>query len=248
MEGWGCKVATVQLQGFSAFYPQKKNYLVALNHVDLAVDDGDFLVLIGPSGCGKTTLLKAIIGSVDHTDGLIQVDGVDVADVASRDRHFSYVSQQFDLYPGMTVFDNLAFPLKMMKTPIAEIIERVNGLAAQLDLSILLTRKPRQLSLGQQQKVAIGRALIKHPRLMLFDEPFSNLDQPKREEMRRYLKQVHATHRITTIFVTHDRDDAIVLATKVAILDHGSLIYHGTKDDYLTNPSGIARREYLFGE
>jgi len=241
-------MASIKLTDLSVYYKQRKNFLVALNKVSLEVDDGEFLVVIGPSGCGKSTLLKAIIGMAKYTDGMVFVDGSDYENVAIRDRHFSYVSQQFDLYAGMTVFDNMAFPLKMMKTPVEEIEERVNALANELELTLFLTRKPRQLSLGQQQKVAIGRALIKNPRVMLFDEPFSNLDVPKREELRRFLKHIHEIHRITTVFVTHDRDDAIKLATKVAILDHGSLVYLGTKDEFLTNPSGSIQREYLFGE
>lgn len=242
-------MASIQLQTFSAYHKQKKNtYLAAIDQIDLTVDDGDFVVVIGPSGSGKTTLLRAIAGFIERTDGHLFIDDMKYDDIPPQQRNFGYVSQTFDLYRTKTVYENIAFPLRMLKIDPNEIQKRVQDIADELDVAMLLTRKPRHLSIGQQQKVAIARALVKNPRLLLFDEPFSNLDAIKRQEMREYLKHVHEQFSITSIFVTHQKDDAIILADKIAIMNLGSIIYYGSKEDLLMNKDNGKFREYLYGE
>ncbi len=241
-------MANVEFRDFSVFYKQKKDYLVALNKIHLSIDEGDFVVVIGPSGCGKTTLLKSLFSDNLNSDGEILINSQPYDKLPIKERHISYVSQEFDLYPTMTVFGNIAFPLRMEKVPIDEIERRVKDIADELGLTKLLTRKPKQLSLGQQQKVAFGRAIIKNPNLLLVDEPFSNLDAPTRIEMRKLMKSIYIKHHITTIFVTHDKDDAIVLANKIAILEFGNLRYYGDKQDLLMNVENNMYRKYLYGE
>lgn len=242
-------MASLRLQSFSAYYKQKKQtYLAAIDHIDFAVKDGDFVVVIGPSGCGKTTLLRAIAGFVERTEGHLIVDDCFYDNIPPQQRNFGYVSQTFDLYKTKTVFENIAFPLKMLKIDPNEIQNRVSEIAHELDITMLLTRKPRHLSIGQQQKVAIARALVKNPRVLLFDEPFSNLDAIKRQDMREYLKKIHEQFAITSIFVTHQKEDAILLADKIAIMDLGSIVYYGKKDDLLMNKDNARFRMYLYGE
>jgi len=241
-------MASVEFRAFSVFYKRKKDYLVALNNIDLSVEEGDFVVIIGPSGCGKTTLLKSLFSDRLNSDGTILIDNQPHDALSIRERRISYVSQEFDLYPSMTVFGNIAFPLRMEKAPIEEIERRVKEVAEELGLTNLLSRKPKQLSLGQQQRVAFGRAIVKNPSLLLLDEPFSNLDAPGRIELRKFAKSIYLKHHITTIFVTHDKDDAIALANRIAILEYGNIRYYGDKQDLLMNPENEAFRKYLYGE
>lgn len=242
-------MASLELKHFSAYYQQKdKTYLAALNNIDFVVDDGDFVVIIGPSGCGKTTLLKSVLGFVNNTDGTLLIDQKVVNHESLRDRRIGYISQSFDLYKTKTVFENIAFPLRMLKVDSVQIKRRVEQISEELGLTILLTRKPRHLSIGQQQKVAIARALVKHPRILLFDEPFSNLDVVKRESMRQFIRHIHDKYSITTLFVTHQKDDAIKLANKIAIMKFGSIIYYNDKQDLLMKPENEQFRTYLYGE
>lgn len=242
-------MASLELKQFSAYYRQKdKAYLAALNNIDFVVDDGDFVVVIGPSGCGKTTLLKSILGFVENIGGTVLIDQQNVNDKPVKERRIGYISQSFDLYKTKTVYENIAFPLRMSKIDPVQIKQRVEQIAEELELTILLTRKPRHLSIGQQQKVAIARALIKHPRILLFDEPFSNLDEVEREAMRQYIRHLHKMYSITTLFVTHQKDDAIKLANKIAIMKFGSIIYYNTKQDLLMNPENEPFRMYLYGQ
>lgn len=242
-------MAILELESFSAYYRQKdKSYLVALNDLNLVVDDGDFVVVMGPSGSGKTTLLRAIIGFVEEVYGVIKVNGMRIENNEVRNRNFGYISQSFDLYKTKTIFENIAFPLRMNKIDSTQIKQRVYKIAKELNITSILTRKPYQISIGQQQQVAIARALIKHPQVLLFDEPFSNLDEVKREEMRKLVHHIHNKYNITTIFVTHSKDDAIKLADKIAILKYGTIVYYNTKNDLLTEPNNKQFREYLYGK
>ncbi|MGS0972432.1 MAG: ABC transporter ATP-binding protein [Candidatus Izemoplasmataceae bacterium] len=242
-------MATLELKQFTAYYKLKKDaYLAAIDNINFTVEDGSFVVVIGPSGCGKTTLLRAIAGFMQRIEGSLYVENILFDNIPSQHRNFGYVSQTFDLYKTKTIYENIAFPLRMMKIAPFEIRHRVEEVSSKLGISVLLSRKPRQLSIGQQQKVAIARALIKNPRVLLFDEPFSNLDVIKRKEMRKYLKEIHEAYSITTVFVTHQKEDAIFLADKIAIMQHGSIIYYGLKEDLLLNENKASYRKYLYGE
>jgi len=177
----------------------------AVKDANFVVEDKEFLVLLGPSGCGKTTTLRMIAGLEEITKGEIKIDGRVVNDVEPKDRDIAFVFQNYALYPHMTVYDNMAFGLKLRKVPKNEIDERVHEAAKILEIESLLDRKPRQLSGGQRQRVAVGRAIVRHPKVFLFDEPLSNLDAKLRVQMRSELKKLHARLEATIVYVTHDQ-------------------------------------------
>ncbi len=191
--------------------------------VDLEVQPGEFLVMVGPSGCGKTTLLRLIAGLEQCDAGEISFDGKRVNEVPPRDRDVGMVFQSYALYPHLTVRENLAFGLMLRKVPPAEITQRVNEAAAQLELSALLDRKPKALSGGQRQRVAMGRVIVRRPKLFLFDEPLSNLDTSLRVAMRGELARLHRKLGVTMLYVTHDQVEAMTLATRVAVFNQGVL-------------------------
>src|SRR5213594_995841 len=178
---------------------------VAVNDLDLLIKDGEFLVLVGPSGCGKTTALRCLAGLEEITAGQIKIDARVVNRVPSKDRNIAMVFQSYALYPHMTVFNNLAFGLKLLKTPKQEIKRRVDEAAKILDLERFLDRKPKALSCGQRQRVALGRAIVREPDAFLMDEPLSNLDAKLRVEMRAYVGLLHQRLHTTTVYVTHDQ-------------------------------------------
>lgn len=196
---------------------------VVLRPLDLLVEDGEFLVLLGPSGCGKSTTLRMIAGLEAPTQGRIEIDGRDVTDAAPKDRDVAMVFQNYALYPHLSVRENLGFGLKMRRRPADEIRTRVAEAADMLGLTPLLDRKPKALSGGQRQRVAMGRALVRRPKVFLFDEPLSNLDANLRTEMRAEIARLHRALGITTIYVTHDQVEAMTLATRIAILHEGRL-------------------------
>ncbi|MFI5033584.1 MAG: ABC transporter ATP-binding protein, partial [Reyranellales bacterium] len=177
----------------------------AVKGIDLEIEDHEFVVLVGPSGCGKSTTLRMVAGLEEITDGEIWIGGDIVNDVPPRDRDIAMVFQNYALYPHMSVFDNMAFGLKLRKVPKPEIKQRVDEAARILDIGELLDRKPKALSGGQRQRVAMGRAIVRHPKVFLFDEPLSNLDAKLRVQMRTEIKKVHQTVRTTTVYVTHDQ-------------------------------------------
>jgi ABC-type sugar transport system ATPase subunit len=191
--------------------------------VDLEVRSGEFLVMVGPSGCGKTTLLRLIAGLESPDMGDLLIDGVRVTDTPPRDRDVAMVFQSYALYPHMTVRENMAFGLELRKLPRKDIQSRVEEAAAQLELSKLLDRKPKELSGGQRQRVAMGRALVRRPKIFLFDEPLSNLDTALRVQMRGELARLHRKLGATMIYVTHDQVEAMTLATRVAVFNGGKL-------------------------
>jgi ABC-type sugar transport system ATPase subunit len=198
-----------------------------LGDVTLEVADGELLVLVGPSGCGKSTLLRCIAGLEELSRGAIFMDGADISRAEPRDRDIAMVFQSYALYPHLSVRDNLAFGLRMRKTPAAEIARRVDDAAAMLGLGPLLERRPAQLSGGQRQRVAMGRAVVRRPKIFLFDEPLSNLDAALRGQMRVELKRLHQQLGATMVYVTHDQVEAMTLADRIAVLDQGALMQVG---------------------
>jgi multiple sugar transport system ATP-binding protein len=204
--------------------------------VDLAVRDGEFLVLVGPSGCGKSTLLRLIAGLETPDGGDVLFDGRRMNDVPPRDRDVGMVFQSYALYPHLSVADNLAFGLRIRRTPEAEIKTRVTDVAQLLGLESLLRRLPRELSGGQRQRVAMGRAMIRRPRLFLFDEPLSNLDAALRVHLRSEILALHRRLQTTIIYVTHDQVEAMTLADRIAVLDQGRVRQVGTPAELFHRP------------
>ncbi|MCU4118977.1 ABC transporter ATP-binding protein [Variovorax sp. N23] len=208
----------------------------AVRGVNLDIAPGEFLVLVGPSGCGKSTILRMIAGLEDISSGEIQIGDRVVNDVPPRDRDIAMVFQNYALYPHMSVYDNMAFGLQLRKLPKAEIEPRVTKAAKILDLTSLLDRKPRALSGGQRQRVAMGRSIVRDAKVFLFDEPLSNLDAKLRVHMRTEIKKIHQTVRTTTIYVTHDQVEAMTLADRVVVMNHGVIEQVGTPQALYRNP------------
>lgn len=204
---------------------------------DLEITDGSFVVFVGPSGCGKTTLLRLIAGLEDVTGGAILIDGRNVVDVPPAKRGLSMVFQSYALYPHMSVRGNIAFGLKMAGVAKDEINRKVEAAAATLNLTPYLDRKPRELSGGQRQRVAMGRAIVRNPKVFLFDEPLSNLDAKLRVQMRIEIKKVHQKVRTTTVYVTHDQVEAMTLADRVVVMNHGKIEQIGTPNELYHKPA-----------
>jgi len=215
-----------------------KNYdeTPAVRGIDLDIADKEFVVLVGPSGCGKSTTLRMIAGLEDVTAGDILVGGTVVNDVPPKDRDIAMVFQNYALYPHMTVFENMSFGLRLKKVAKSEIRARVENAARILDISALLERKPKQLSGGQRQRVAMGRAIVRNPKVFLFDEPLSNLDAKLRVQMRIEIKRVHQKVRTTTIYVTHDQVEAMTLADRVVVMNDGLIEQVGAPNDLYHTP------------
>jgi len=207
-----------------------------LHAASLDIADGEFLVLVGPSGCGKSTLLRIVAGLIEPTTGEIAIDGCVVNDLEPRERDVAMVFQNYALYPHMSVRKNLAFPLKLAGVPGADISTRVGETAALLGLTELLERKPGTLSGGQMQRVALGRALIRSPRVFLFDEPLSNLDAKLRAEMRAEIARLHERLGITTLYVTHDQAEAMTMGSRVCVLEGGRIQQVGTPMEVFERP------------
>ncbi len=212
-------MATVSLKGIKKAFGANP----IVKGVDLEVQSGEFLVMLGPSGCGKTTLLRLIAGLEQLDEGELAFDGRPMNGVPPRDRDVGMVFQSYALYPHMTVRENLAFGLSLRKVAPAEIDARVKEAAGMLELSELLARKPKELSGGQKQRVAIGRVIVRRPKVFLFDEPLSNLDTALRVQMRGELAALHQRLKVTMIYVTHDQVEAMTLATRVAVFNGGLL-------------------------
>ena len=216
-----------------------------LDDVSLEIRDGELLVLIGPSGCGKTTLLRCIAGLEDPTRGTISIDGRVVNGVEPRDRDIAMVFQSYALYPHMTVRDNLAFGLRMRKTPAAEVEARIAEVAAMLEIEHLLARLPRELSGGQRQRVAMGRAVVRRPKVFLFDEPLSNLDAALRQQMRVELLRLHRRLGATMVYVTHDQVEAMTLADRIVIMQKGHIEQVGGPQDLYDRPANVFVARFL---
>ena len=197
--------------------------VTAVNDMNIKIEDREFLVLVGPSGCGKTTALRCLAGLEDITEGQILIGDRVVNDVAPKDRDIAMVFQSYALYPHMSVYDNMAFGLKLRKTPKEEIKRRVEDAAKILGIETYLDRKPRQLSGGQRQRVAVGRAIVREPKVFLFDEPLSNLDAKLRVETRANISKLHQQLKTTFIYVTHDQVEAMTMASRIAVINKGIL-------------------------
>lgn len=221
-------MAGVILKNVCKSYDNKTN---VINNVDFEIKDKEFLVLVGSSGCGKSTLLRMIAGLEDITSGEILIDNKVVNNLHPKDRDIAFVFQNYALYPHMSVYDNMAFPLKMRKFSKKEIDEKVKNAAEILNLTDLLKRKPKQLSGGQRQRVALGRAIVRNPKVFLMDEPLSNLDAKLRVQMRSEIKKLHEKLQTTFIYVTHDQTEALTMGDRIAIIDKGIIQQVDTPDN-----------------
>ena len=211
--------------------------VTAVDEVDLQIADGEFVTLLGPSGCGKTTTLNMIAGLEEVSAGEIRMGGRLVNDLSPFERDVAMVFQNYALYPHMTVGENIGFTLRLRKRPKDEIRERVGRVAETLELTTLLERLPRELSGGQQQRVALGRAVIREPAVFLFDEPFSNLDAALRIKMRGEIKELHQRLGVTSVFVTHDQEEALSISDRIAIYRAGRIEQVGTPEDVYARPA-----------
>jgi multiple sugar transport system ATP-binding protein len=211
----------------------------AVKQIDLTIRDKEFVVLVGPSGCGKSTTLMMIAGLEDVIEGEVFIDGKQVNDVEPKDRDIAMVFQNYALYPHMNVYKNMAFGLKLKKIPKAEIHSRVTGAARILEIEDLLHRKPKELSGGQRQRVAMGRAIVRQPKVFLFDEPLSNLDAKLRVQMRSEISKLHKRLQTTVIYVTHDQVEAMTLAERIVVMKDGQILDQGEPLDVYNNPRNI---------
>lgn len=227
-------MASVSLQSLVKSYG---NSLQAVKGIDLEIRDKEFVVLIGPSGCGKTTTLRMVAGLESISGGEIRIGGKVVNDIHARDRDIAMVFQNYALYPHMTVFENIAFGLRVRKHKKSDIDIKVKNAAQILGIGDYLDRKPKELSGGQRQRVAMGRAIVRDPQVFLFDEPLSNLDAKLREKMRTEIKRIHQNVQATTIYVTHDQVEAMTLADRIVMMNHGRIEQIGTPDDLYYRPA-----------
>ncbi len=228
-------MVSVKLINVSKFFGKVK----AVDNLSLEIKDSEFVAFLGPSGCGKTTTLLMIAGIYKPSLGKIYFDENDVTDLQPKDRNIGMVFQSYALYPHMKVYDNIAFPLKLKKTPKNEIDAKVRNVAKLLRIDTLLDRKPAQLSGGQQQRVALARALVKEPDVLLLDEPLSNLDAKLRIYMRAELKRLQKELKITTIYVTHDQVEAMSMADRIAVMNQGRLQQYDEPEKLYNTPANI---------
>jgi multiple sugar transport system ATP-binding protein len=235
-------MTTVQLKGINKVYPDG---FLAVPDLDLVIHEGEFFVLVGPSGCGKSTVLRVVAGLEAVTAGDVFIDNVRVNDVDARDRDIAMAFQNSALYPNMTVAENIGFPMVLAKVPKATIAKRVSEVAEVLNLSDVLDRYPGRLSGGQQQRVALGRAIIREPRLLLMDEPMSNLDAKLRAETRTVITAVQRRLGVTTLYVTHDQVEAMTMADRVAVISHGRVLQCGPPMELYDNPANIFVAQFL---
>ena len=229
--------SSLEIAGINKRFGNGDKSVEVLRRVDIHVAPGEFLILVGPSGCGKSTLLNIIAGLDDPTEGEVRIGGKNVVGMPPRDRDIAMVFQSYALYPTMSVADNIGFALEMRKMPKPERQKRIDEVAAMLQISHLLDRRPSQLSGGQRQRVAMGRALARQPQLFLFDEPLSNLDAKLRVEMRAEIKRLHQASGITSVYVTHDQVEAMTLGSRIAVMKGGVVQQLGTPDDIYNRPA-----------
>ena len=229
-------MGAIEISNVGKVYP---NGTRALEDVNITIDDGEFVVLVGPSGCGKTTLLRMVAGLEDITEGTIEIADKVVNEVAPKDRDIAMVFQNYALYPHMSVYDNMAFSLKLRKLSKDEIDSKVRDAAKTLEIDELLERKPKALSGGQRQRVAMGRAIVRNPQAFLMDEPLSNLDAKLRVQMRAELGQLHSQLQTTTLYVTHDQVEAMTMGDRVAVIRKGVLQQIDTPREIYLYPKNI---------
>ena len=229
----GIILTTLSIRNLTKTY----GHLTALENFSLEISSGEFMVLLGPSGCGKTTVLRCIGGLTDITSGEIYIGGEFVNKLPPKDRDVAMVFQNYSLYPHMNVYDNIAFPLKMRKTDKNQINDRVQEIASLLNINNLLKRRPKEISGGQMQRVALGRALVREPKVFLMDEPLSNLDAKLRTEMRIEIKKLQKKVAITTLYITHDQAEAMSMADNVAIMEAGKMLQLGSPQKVYNEPA-----------
>lgn len=229
-------MASVEFKNIVKKYSDDK---AVINDFNLKIEDGEFAVLVGPSGCGKSTLLRIIAGLETVNSGEVYIDGRIVNDISPKDRNIAMVFQNYALYPHMDVFNNLAFGLKLRKISSREIDKQVKFVAGMLEIADLLGRRPKELSGGQRQRVALGRAIVRNPRVFLFDEPLSNLDAKLRVQTRTQIKKLHQDLKITMIYVTHDQVEAMTMGDRIIILKDGEIQQIGTPIDVYQKPTNM---------
>lgn len=234
-------MALIELKKVSIYYRNKKDIITAVDEISLSFHDKKINVLLGFSGCGKTSILNAISGYILF-DGEIFLNGTNILDIAVQKRNISYVSQEIVLYPHLTVYDNIAYPLKLLKLPREEIDIRVRELANELDIGFLLSRKPKYLSIGQQQRVAIARAFAKKPDIILMDEPLSNLDKETSDEIRNYIRTLIRQYNSTCIYVSHNILDALNLADTIFVMNEGKLVGEFTPEEFLQSNDEVVNK------
>ncbi len=233
--------ASVRVRGVVKKYRDS----VALDHVDLDIEEGEFLTLLGSSGSGKSTLLNIVAGFIDPDSGSVEVDGTDITRTPPYKRGLGVVFQHYALFPHMSVFDNVAFPLRRRKTPKAEVRRQVREALATVELGHLEERMPAQLSGGQQQRVALARAIVFRPRVLLMDEPLGALDKRLREQLQLEIKRLHHELSITFVFVTHDQEEALVMSDRIALLRDGQVVQVGTPQELYERPAELYTAEFL---
>src|SRR5437764_6920494 len=234
-------MASVSFQNIEKTFGTTK----VIHGIGFDISDGEFMVLVGPSGCGKSTLLRMLAGLEEISAGTISIDGRVVNDMESKDRDIAMVFQSYALYPHMTVADNMAFSLKLRKAAPAMIEERVAKAAKILNLEPYLKRYPRELSGGQRQRVAMGRAIVRDPKVFLFDEPLSNLDAKLRVAMRGEIKALHQRLKTTTVYVTHDQIEAMTMADRIVVMHDGRIEQIGTPLEPFDNPGNLFVAQFI---
>ena len=235
-------MAAISLKGVKKIYDNK---VVAVHDFDLEIKDKEFVVFVGPSGCGKSTTMRMIAGLEDISGGTVEIDGVVVNDLQPKDRDIAMVFQNYALYPHMTVYDNIAFSLRLKKMPEDEIYEKVTNAAEVLGITEYLTRKPRALSGGQRQRVAIGRAMVRESKVFLMDEPLSNLDAKLRNQMRAEIILLRQKLNTTFIYVTHDQTEAMTLGDRIVIMKDGYIQQVGTPAEVFEKPTNLFVAEFI---
>ncbi|MBP6621947.1 MAG: sn-glycerol-3-phosphate import ATP-binding protein UgpC [Alcaligenes sp.] len=229
-------MASLRFEGVKKTYP---NGTVVIHGINVDVNDGEFVVIVGPSGCGKSTLMRMVAGLESVTEGQVYIDGKMVNDLEPAERDIAMVFQNYALYPHMSVFDNMAYGLKIRKFSKDEIKQRVNAAASILELGALLERRPGQLSGGQRQRVAMGRAIVREPKVFLFDEPLSNLDAKLRVQMRLEIQKLHRRLKTTSLYVTHDQIEAMTLAERMIVMNQGMPEQIGTPSEVFEKPASV---------
>ncbi|MDO8285447.1 MAG: sn-glycerol-3-phosphate ABC transporter ATP-binding protein UgpC [Rhodoferax sp.] len=230
-------MASISLKNVVKRYGTGPKAVAVIHGVNAEIAHGEFIVIVGPSGCGKSTLLRMVAGLEEITGGEIAINGKVVNDVEPSDRDIAMVFQNYALYPHMSVFDNMAYGLKIAKVPLDEIKTRVDKAAKILEIGPFMARKPRELSGGQRQRVAMGRAIVRQPQVFLFDEPLSNLDAKLRAQTRLEIQKLHRELGITSLFVTHDQVEAMTLAQRMIVMNGGVMEQFGTPEEVYTRPA-----------
>ncbi|HHD80339.1 MAG TPA: sn-glycerol-3-phosphate ABC transporter ATP-binding protein UgpC [Campylobacterales bacterium] len=232
----------IDIENIIKSYSSREQIIKSLS---LAVQKGEFLVIVGPSGCGKSTLLRMIAGLEDIDDGVIKIEDKVINKISPADRDIAMVFQNYALYPHMNVYKNLSYGLKNRKVPKSVIEQKVQEIASLLQIEDLLFRKPSELSGGQRQRVAMGRAIIREPKVFLFDEPLSNLDAKLRQQMRLEIRKLHKKLNITSIYVTHDQIEAMTLADRIVVMNKGSIEQVGTPHEIYNNPQTLFVSKFM---